>query len=121
MQAKTVYDKIIDESGVVYASSSQGQELRDTRQVYRQKGKESLKKEPHNDLYNVIRLQSQSRKIIRTISITGKIYQVFLSKDVQLQDVELFCCDNNGVSSVDTTFNFVTAESLALVTTTKGW
>ena len=121
MQAKTVYDKIIDESGGVYASSSQGQDLRDTRQVYRQKGKESLKKEPHNDLSNVIRLQSQSRKLIRTISITGKIYQVFLSKDVQLQDVELFCCNNNGVSSVDTTYNFVTVGSLTLVTTTKGW
>ena len=34
MQAKAVYDKINDESGGVYASSSQGQELRDTRQVY---------------------------------------------------------------------------------------
>ena len=34
MQPKAVYDKINDESGVVYASSSQGQELRETRQVY---------------------------------------------------------------------------------------
>ena len=31
MQAKTVYDKTNDESGSMYASSSQGQELRDTR------------------------------------------------------------------------------------------
>ena len=34
IQVKAVYDKINDESGGVYASSSQGQELRDTRQVY---------------------------------------------------------------------------------------
>ena len=33
IQAKTVYDKIDDKSGVVYASSSQGQELRDTNKV----------------------------------------------------------------------------------------
>ena len=64
-----------------------------------------MKKEPHDDLSNVIRLQSQSCELIRTISITGKSYQVFLGNDVQLQDVELFCCDNNGVLSVDTTFN----------------
>ena len=44
----------------MYASSSQGQKLRDTRQVYRQKGKESEKKQTHNDLSNVIRLQCQS-------------------------------------------------------------
>ena len=48
------------ESGGVYASSSQRQELRDTRQVYRQEEKESVNKEPQDDLSNVIRLQSQS-------------------------------------------------------------
>ena len=106
MQAKAVYDKINDESGSVYASSSQGQKLRDTRQVYRQKEKKSVKKQPHDDLSNVICLQCQSCELIRTISITGKRYQVFLGKDVQLRDVQLFCCDNkNSVLSVDTTFN----------------
>ena len=64
-----------------------------------------MKKEPHNDLLNVIRFQSQSWELIRTISITGKSYQVFLGNNVQLQDVELFCRDNNGVLSVDATFN----------------
>ena len=39
MKAKTIYDKINDESGGVYASSSQGQQLRDTNQVYQQKKK----------------------------------------------------------------------------------
>ena len=34
MQAKAVYDKIDDEPGGVPASSSQAQQLRDTRQVY---------------------------------------------------------------------------------------
>ena len=69
------------------------------------KEKESVKEEPYDDLSNAIRLQNQSCELIRTISITGKSYQVFLGNDVQLQDVELFCCDNNGVISVDTTFN----------------
>ena len=87
------------------ASSSQGQELRDTRQLYQQKEKESVKKEPHDDLSNVIRLQGQGCRLISTISIICKSYQVFLGNDVQLQDVELFCCNNNGILSVDTTLN----------------
>ena len=70
MQAKAVYDKIDDEPGGVSASSSQAQQLRDTRQVYWQKEKESVKKEPHDDLPNVIRLQSQSCELLRTISIS---------------------------------------------------
>ena len=74
-------------------------------QVNQQKEKESAKKELHNDLSNVIRMQSQSCELIRKISTPGKSYQVFLGNDVQLQDVELFYCDNNGVLSVDTTFN----------------
>ena len=73
--------------------------------MYRQKEKESVKKEPDDDLSNVIRLQNRNCELIRTISIAGKSYQIFLGKDVELQDVGLFCCDNNGVLSVDTTFN----------------
>ena len=80
-----------------------------------------MKKEPHDDLSNVIRLQSQSCELIRTISITGKSYQVFLGNDVQLQDVELFCCDNDGVLSVDTTFNLCDSWVTTLVATIKGW
>ena len=64
-----------------------------------------MKKEPHYDLSNAIRLPIQSCRLIQTISITGKSYQVFLGNDVQLQDAELFCCDNNGVLSVNTPFN----------------
>ena len=73
--------------------------------MYGQKEKESVKKEPHDDLSNVVRLQIHSCELIHTISITGKSYQVFLGNDVQLQDAELFCCDSNGVLAVDTTFN----------------
>ena len=80
-----------------------------------------MKKEPHDDLSSVIRLQSQSCELIHTISITGKSYQVFFGNDVQLQDVEFFCCDNNGVLSADTLSIFVTVGSLTLVTTIKGW
>ena len=39
IQTEAVYDKISNESVGVYASSSQGQEGRDTRQVYRQEEK----------------------------------------------------------------------------------
>ena len=37
MPPKQVYDQINQESGRVFKSLSQGQELRDTTQVYRQK------------------------------------------------------------------------------------
>ena len=35
----------------------------------------------------------------------SKNYYVFLAKDVQLHDVDWFCCKQNGVLSLDTTFN----------------
>ena len=73
--------------------------------MYRRKEKESVKKKPHDDLSNFICLQSQSCELIRTISITGKHYQVFIGNDVQLQDIKLFCCKNNDVLLVDTTFS----------------
>ena len=57
--------------------------------MYQQKEKESMRKEPHNDLLNAIRLQSH----------------VLFGNNVQLSDVELFCGGNNGVLSVDTSFN----------------
>ena len=80
-----------------------------------------MKKEPHDDLSNVIRFQSQSCELIRMISITDKSYQVFLGNDVQLQDVELFCSDDHSVLSVDTTFNLCDSWVTTLVTTIKGW
>ena len=79
--------------------------MRDKGKVYRRKEKESVKKKPHDDLSNFICLQSQSCELIRTISITGKHYQVFIGNDVQLQDIKLFCCKNNDVLLVDTTFS----------------
>ena len=53
--------------------------------MYGQKEKESVKKEPHYDLSNIVHLQIHSYELIHTISITGKSYQVFLGNDVQLQ------------------------------------
>ena len=53
--------------------------------MYGQKEKESVKKEPHDDLSNIVRLQIHSCELIHTIFITGKSYQVFLGNDVQLQ------------------------------------
>ena len=80
-----------------------------------------MKEEPHDDLSNAIRLQNQSCELIRTISITGKSYQVFLGNDVQLQNAELFCCDNNGVYQLIHLSIFVLVGSLTLVTTIKAW
>ena len=44
LNAKTVNDEIIKESGGVYSSSSQSSELRNTRQVHRQKAKAKMTK-----------------------------------------------------------------------------
>ena len=45
LNAKTVNDEIIKESGGVYSSSSQSSELRNTRQVHHQKEKAKMTKE----------------------------------------------------------------------------
>ena len=121
MKAKAIYDKINGKSGGVYASSSQGQWLRDTSQVYRQKKKESVRKEPHDDLSNVIRLQSQSCELIRTIFITCKSYQFFLATMSNYNMLNCFVAAVTVFYQLIQLSIFVTVGSLTLVITTKGW
>ena len=62
-----------------------------------------MMKEPHDDLSNVISLQSQSCELIRMISMLVKAIKFFLF--YQLVQLSIF----------------VTVGSLTLVTTIKGW
>ena len=77
LNAKTVNDEIIKESGGVYSSSSQSSEVRNTRQVHRQKEKAKMMKgmstpEFSGELSTAIMLQRSNpefNKIIRVYVI----------------------------------------------------
>ena len=105
MPPKQVYDQINQESGGVFESPSQGQELRDTQQVYRQKTKTKSAENEDDEFELLLRLQRQEINFVKTLASLSKSYYVFLANDVQLHDVDWFCCKQNGVLSLDTTFN----------------
>ena len=110
LNAKTVYDEINKESGGVYYSSSQSIELRDTRQVHRQK--EKAKKSTRmstpklsGQLSTAIMLQRSDPEFIKTISCIRDRYYIFLGTIIQLDDIVKMCCDSDNVLCIDTTFN----------------
>ena len=110
MSSKKVYDQINNTSGGVFFSTSQSNELRDTRQVYRQsaklKEKEKNTNESINDqLASLLNLQRTDADFLRTVTCLRNSYYVFLGTDIQLNDVSKFCCDMNEVLGIDTTFN----------------
>ena len=105
MPPKQVHDQINQESGGVCESPSQGQELRDTQQVYRQKTKTKSAENEDDEFELLLRLQRQDINFAKTLASLSKSYYVFLANNVQLHDVDCFFCKQNGVLSLDTTFN----------------
>ena len=112
LNAKTVYDEINKESGGVYYSSSQSSELRDMRQVHRQKEKAKGKVTKgisalgfSGELSTAIMLQRSDPEFIKTISCIRDSYYIFLGKTIQLDDVVKMCCDSDNILCIDTTFN----------------
>ena len=111
MPPKKVYDRINDDSGGVFFSTTQSNELRDTRQVYRQS--ENLKKKRKEDeindhqgeLASITEFQRREKEFVRNVSCIRDGFYVFLGTTVQLSDVAKFCCDMDEVLCIDTTFN----------------
>ena len=106
MPPKKVYDRMNDDSGGVFFSTSQSNELRDTRQLYQQS--ENLKKKRKEDeindhrqgeLASIIELQRREKEFVRNVSCMRDSFYV------QLSDVAKFCCDMDEVLCIDTTFN----------------
>ena len=108
---KAVYDEVNRESGGVLYSTSQSDELRDMNQVYRQKAKvkKTNQTKPDNkvtdELTNAINLQRKDPKFVRSVSCVDDSYYIFLGDNVQLNDIVNFCCKDDGVLCIDTTFN----------------
>jgi len=108
--SRSVYDSVNSESGGVFKSESQSEELRNVQQIYRQKN--SLKKENGNrkngesadELTTLIKLQRKDN-FIRSICCLPDSYYAFLTTDAQLDDIVEFCCAEKGVLAIDTTFN----------------
>ena len=93
LNAKTVYDEINKESGGVYYSSSQSSELRDMRQVHRQKEKAKVTKGMSalgfsGELSTAIMLQRSDPEFIKTISCIRDSYYIFLGTTIQLDDIQ---------------------------------
>ena len=110
LNANTVYDEINKESGEVYYSSLQSSELRDMRQVHRQKEKVKVTKRMSalgfsGELSTAIMLQRSDPEFIKTISCTRDSYYIFLGSTIQLDDVAKMCCDSDNVMCTNTTFN----------------
>ena len=53
-------------------------------------------------------LKIKTMNLVKTLASLSKSYHVFLANDVQLHDEDLFCCKQNGILSLDTTFNICT-------------
>ena len=109
MSSKKIYDKVNEDSGGPMYSTSQSNELRDTRQVYRQsskskkEGQETVKCD--DELASFIRYQKSHQDFLRTVACLQSSYYVFLGDNKQLDDVAKFCCEMNEVLCIDTTFN----------------
>ena len=86
LNAKTVYDEINKESGGVYYSSSQSSELRDMRQVHRQKEKAKVTKGMSalgfSELSTAIMLQRSDPEFVKTISCIQDTYYIFLGTTI---------------------------------------
>ena len=112
VKPKTIYDSINNNTGGVYFSASQSNELRDSKHVYRQSqlliaekkcGNENYDK--NDELIATTELQREKKDFIQSVSCSRNSYYMFFVDDVQLNDVVFFCVDKNGVLSIDTTFN----------------
>ena len=112
VKPKTIYDTINNNTGGVYFSVSQSNELRGSKQVYRQSQQLKAEKKCRNENYDkkdelvaAIELQLEKKDSIRSVSCLRNSYYMFIADDVQLNDVAFFCVDKNGVLSTDTTFS----------------
>ena len=112
LNAKAIHDEINKESGGVYYSSSQSSELRDMRQVHRQKEKAKGKVTKgistlgfSGELSTAIILQRSDPEFIKTISCISDSYYISLGTTTQLDDVVKMCCDSDNILCIDTTFN----------------
>ena len=108
MIEKTIYDTINEQSCDVFTSVAQSNELRDVKQVYRQAAsvkKNETAKEVSDEFTLLLKAQQEDKEFVRTISCLSQSYYAFLGDDTQLNDIVKFCCDENGVLSIDTTYN----------------
>ena len=108
--SKTVYDKVNRDSAGTMYSTSQSNELRDTRQVYRQaaklnENKESNPNESHDELESIVSYQKIHPEFIRSVTLLKRSYYIFFGDNIQLNDVAKFCCEMDDVLCIDTTFN----------------
>ena len=78
------------------------------KQVYRQAAnvkKNETAKEVSDEFTLLLKAQQEDKEFVRTTSCLSQSYYAFLGDDTQLNDIVKFCCDENGVLSINTTYN----------------
>ena len=104
---KEAYDKVNALYGGVYESSSQSDELRNMKQVYRQKEemKPKAKLAESDELLALIKYQRENTNFLRSVVCLDQSCYGFITTDTQLNTTAQLCCVENNVLSVDTTFS----------------
>ena len=104
---KEAYDKVNALSEGVHEFSSQSNELRNLKHVYRQKNetKPKIKPTDSDELVALIRYQRENTNFLRSVVCLDQSYYGFIATDIQLNDIAQLCCVENNVFSVDTAFN----------------
>ena len=87
MPPKQVYDQINQKWHGFFESPSQGQELRDTWKVYRQKTKTKFAENEDDKFKLLLIFQRQDIKFAKTLKSLSNSYYVFLANGSQLYDV----------------------------------
>ena len=93
-------------SGGIYESCSQSNELRNVKQVYRQKSelKPKVTQDESDELIALIRYQREHNSFLGPVDCIDSYYS-FISTDIQINGIAQFCCADGNVLSVDTNFN----------------
>ena len=91
----------------IYEFCSQSIELRNVKQVYRQKNelKPKVTQDESDELIALIRYQREHKSFLRSVFCTDDSCYSFISTDTQIKDIAQFCCADGNVLSVATTFN----------------
>ena len=108
-----IYDTLLERSGGSHHSKSMFEEPRNIKQIKNRKqqlkssSKYNKQERQTNDKLTTLFNAPENVNIVQTISAVKSGYFLFLYNDRQINDINMFCCEdsNPSVLPIDTTFN----------------
>ena len=104
-----VYNKILDNSGSPYLSTSQSHEPSDKKQIYNRKYLIQLQEKGTEDKDELLEgfKQLKNNPILESLVFKQDSYYIFVSMSKLINDIEMFCSkdENGSVLTADTTYN----------------